>query len=146
MPVQLDGFQLFFLLRDSEMAASEGERSISTILRKKKKKKEREQSINATIGCNWLLITLTKGGCNKAVISLGSIGSAGFAGSAVYSLQFRRFSTRYFGICHFSCSIEVLGILQWSPPPLLGRNWNLEIRKSWHRKTSDVQVGSRMNL
>ena len=79
------------------------------------KKTDCEQSINVTIDCNWLLITLTKGSCNKAVNSLGSVGSAGFAGSAVYSLQFRRFSTRYFGICQFFLQYWGIGYPPMSP-------------------------------
>ena len=94
------------------MAASEGEPSILTILRKKM---DYEQSINVTIDCNWLLITLTKGSCNKAVNSLGSVGSAGLAGSAVYSLQFRRFSIRYFGICQFFLQYWGIGYPPMSP-------------------------------
>ena len=79
------------------------------------KKTDCEQSINVTIDCNWLLITLTKGSCNKAVNSLGSVGSAGLAGSAVYSLQFRRFSTRYFGICQFFLQYWGIGYPPMSP-------------------------------
>ena len=62
-----------------KMAASEGERSISTILRKKRKGTVKSLSMSQLVIRNYLT-TLTKGSCNKTVFLF--IDSAGSTGSA----------------------------------------------------------------